>query len=387
MRHVKKQLWTIVALAFALQLAHAAEVLKRAALPDAEGAVVGASFSPDGDRLAILRHVVSTGVTVNRYTLQTVDLRNGQELFHRDVLEGEPPEQASASHFLRYSSDGHHLLLATRGSDVLMLFDANKLQSITRIVLHPEVESRKSLSRHGNRYFRGVVSLAVASKAGIFAVLTHDELNENEVFIGSFSSGQIFNSWRLGQGRTSTQLGHSTVSLSADGSRVAVSVLPEGNRLPRDFRNVRLYSTTTGEVVNAMRMNGLTGEIVLLPEDKILAARIDTPGFFSKKACIETWSFNTGKLLGSYCDEGRNVGVALGVSLTPETSALVVGFASTLRKDLEGQVYRVSGRVDVWDESGKLIAYSEEIPRLVSSVQISPDGCWLLVDEMLFHIR
>ena len=53
-----------------------------------------------------------------------------------------------------------------------------------------------------------------------------------EVFIGSFSSGQIVKSWSLGKGRMATQLGQVSLSLSDDGSNAVVSSLPDENKLP-----------------------------------------------------------------------------------------------------------------------------------------------------------
>src|SRR5438874_8466500 len=108
---------------------------------------------------------------------------------------------------------GRYLLLTTKGSDVLMILEGASLRVVKQIALHPEAHSRVPLGGQDHRYFRGVVSLAVASKADIFAVLTHDELQGNEVFVGSFSSGQIVKNWSLGQGRAATQLGQISISL------------------------------------------------------------------------------------------------------------------------------------------------------------------------------
>lgn len=100
------------------------------------------------------------------------------------------------------------------------------------------------------------MSLAVAWKAGIFGVVTHDELQGNEVFVGSFASGQIIKSWSLGRGRTATQLGQTSLSLSDDGARIAVSVLPDGNSIPKGFNNLRLYNSGNGEMVKSIRTDG-----------------------------------------------------------------------------------------------------------------------------------
>jgi hypothetical protein len=252
-----------------------------------------------------------------------------------------------------------------------------------QIALHPEADSRTSLGE-GHRYFRGVISLAVPSKGGSFGALTHHELQGSEVFIGSFSSGQIVKGWNLGQGRTATQLGQTSLSLGGDGSKAAVSLLPGENSLPKGFNNLRLYDSGSGEMVKSIRTDGLAGQLVLLPDETILVSRIDTPGLFSKKTCIEKWSFVAGTLDSQFCDPGRNVSVVLGASLAADR---VVGFASHFHKSIEGQVYAVSGRIDVWDvKTGSLIASSAEIPRLVSSLQVSSNGEWVIADEMVFQL-
>jgi hypothetical protein len=134
-----------------------------------------------------------------------MELKSGQEVAHADVLGTEAATLASNAHFIAYSPDARYLLLATKGSDVLSILDATSLQPMKQIALHPEADARTSLAE-GHRYFRGVISLAVSSKGSSFGALTHDELQGNEVFIGSFSSGQIIKSWSLGQGRTATHL-------------------------------------------------------------------------------------------------------------------------------------------------------------------------------------
>jgi len=362
--------------------------MKPVALPPAEGTVVGAAFSPDNSRLAVIRHVTGAGSSgagssANQHVLQIVDLKSGRETSRAEILSGEPADLASTAHLAAYSSDGRYLLIATQGSDVLSIMNATSLHAVKQFALHPEPESRRSLAE-GHRYFRGVVSLSVASKAGIFAVMTHDELQGNEVFVGSFASETITNNWSLGRGRSATQLGEISLSLSDDGSRVAVSVLPDGNSLPKNFQNLRLYDTGSGHEVKSIRTHGLIGPIVLLSGEDVAASRIDTPGLFSKKPCIEIWNFNTGALGRQFCDSGRTVSVALAVS---HTAGRVVGFASQIRKSIEGQVYSASGRIDVWDmKSGDVVASSQEISRLVSHPQVSANGEWVLADQTLFQI-
>jgi hypothetical protein len=228
------------------------------------------------------------------------------------------------------------------------------------------------------------VSLAISSKGDLFGVLTHDELQGNEAFVGSFSSGQITKGWSLGKGRAATQLGQIALSIGDDGSRTAVSILPDSNSLPKAFDNLRLYDSSSGEMVKSARTDGLVGQIILLSGETILASRIDTPGLFSRKTCIEKWSLGAGTLDSQFCDRGRTVSVALAASLA---AGRVVGFASQIHKSIEGQAYAASGRVDVWDmKSGSLVASSAEIPRFVSSLQISANGNWVMADQMLMQL-
>lgn len=368
----------ILACLFAFRMASAENVMKPIALPAAEGKLVGAAFSPDSRRLAVIRNIAG-----QQNVLQIVDLKSGQEVAHANVLDTERADLATSAHFVEYSPDEHYLLLATKGSDVLSIIDANTLRTLKRIALHPEEDSRTALGR-GHRYFRGVISLAGSARGDVFGVLTHDELQGNEVFVGLFPSGQIIKSWSLGKGRTATQLGQTSLSLSEDGSRTAITVLPDGNSLPKSFENLRLYSSSGGDMVKSIRTDGLIGQIMLLPGENVLASRVDTPGLFSKKACIERWNLDSGSLDSQFCDQGRNVSVALAASVAADR---VVGFASQIHKSIEGQVYAASGRVDVWDmKSRKLIASSEEIPRLVSNLQISSNGEWVMADQVLLQL-
>jgi WD40 repeat protein len=376
--------WTgFFACLFAVQTASAANVMKPVVLPSVEGKLVGAAFSPDSSRLAVIENVAGPGISGQRHVLQIVELKSGKEVAHADVLDTESVGLATSTQFIEYSPDGHYLLLATKGSDVLSIIDATTLHTLKRIALHPAEDARMPLGQ-GHRYFKGVVSLAGSTSGDVFGVLTHDELQGNEVFVGSFSSGQIIKGWSLGKGRTATQLGQTSVSLNGDGSRIAVSVLPDENSLPKGFNNLRLYNSSSGDMVKSIRTDGLVGQVALLPSDNVLAARIDTPGLFSKKACLEGWHFSTGALGNRFCDQGRNVSVALAVSLT---ASRVAGFASQMHKSIEGQVYAASGIVDVWDmKSGNIVASSDEIPRLVSHLQISPNGEWVMADQMLFQL-
>ena len=135
----------VIVCLFAVQMASATNVMKSIALPVAEGKIVGAAFSPDSSRLAVVRNVVVPGTSGQRHVLQIVDLKSGRELAHADVLKGEAASLASGAHFIVYSPDGRYLLLATRGSDVLSILDVRSLQTLKRFALYPEAESCMSL--------------------------------------------------------------------------------------------------------------------------------------------------------------------------------------------------------------------------------------------------
>lgn len=92
--------------------------------------------------------------------------------------------------------------------------------------------------------------MSVSARGNVFGVLTHDEMQGEEVFIGSFSSGQIVKSWSLGKGRMATQLGQVSLSLSDDGSNAVVSSLPDENKLPN---NVCFFNSNSGELIKSVR--------------------------------------------------------------------------------------------------------------------------------------
>ncbi len=372
----------IIVYIFAVQIASASVILKQVALPSGEGVVVASAFSPDSSRVAVLRKVAVPNRTGPKYAMQIIELSSGQELRRAEVLSEEPPDLATNAHFAVYSPDGRYLLLATRGSNVLSMIDASTLQPRKRIALHSDADARTPLGQ-GHRDFSGAVSLASSSRGDWFAVLTHDELKGNEVFVGSFSFGQISKSWSLGKGRTATQLGQTSIALSDDGSIVAVSVLPDGNRPSKGFNNLLLYRSNDGKMVKSLRTDGLIGQLMLLPGGTVLAARIDTPGLFSKKTCIERWSVSSGIQDGKYCDPERTVSAVLAASPAGDR---LVGFGSHIRKSTEGQVYSATGRVDVWDmQSGNLIA-SLEMPRFVPYLQMSANGEWIMAGQMLMQL-
>jgi hypothetical protein len=376
-----------LALLVGCQAVFAAGTLKPVALPSSDGTIAGMGFSPDSSLIAILRYAIDRGTSNAKYTIQTVDLKTGHELFQSDLPSGESTYLAMNAHFVMFSHDGRYVLVTTAGTDVLLILDASRLQVVDRIVLHPNAQHRRPLSGEGNRKFQGVVSLSVASNSQVFGVLTHDEeLGVNEIFIGTFPSGRIIGSWVLGYGRTQTEMGQTSLSLSEDGLRVVVSVVPSGqDSSSKDFKNLRLYKSENGELIRAIRTDGLVGQIALMPGDSVLASRIDTPNLFSKKLCIEKWNLATGILTSRFCDQGRQV-ILLGVS---QSTDLLAGFACRIHKDLEGNIFSVPGRIDVWDmKMGVLVAQSEEVPRLVfADIQISPDGSWLSANQMLFRIK
>ena len=215
MKHIGMILSGVLACLVGVRMAGAAGTLKPVAL-SGEGVIVGAAFSSDSSRLAIMRNVATPGSSGQRHVLQIIELKSGQEIAHADVLGTESATLAPNAYFIAYSPDARYLLLTTKGSDVLSILDATSLQPMKQIVLHPEADSRTSLGE-GHRYFRGVISLAV--EGSLLRRLSHDKLQGNEVFIGSFSAGQIIKSWTLGQGRPATQLGQTCLSLSEETTR------------------------------------------------------------------------------------------------------------------------------------------------------------------------
>jgi hypothetical protein len=353
---------------------NAAEVMKPVPLPAAKGEIAGAAFSPDSARLAIVRNSPIPGTPGPRYVLQIVELRSGQELAHTDVLKEEPWDTRA---HIEYSPDGNRLLLAANGSDVLSIIDTSELRKIREIALHSGIGSRKAMAP--SRYPSGVIALARPLSGDLFGALTDD----NEVFLGSFSSGQILESWSLGKGRTGSELGQVSLSLSQDGSNVLVPVLPFGNSLPKALRNLRLFASRNGEIVKSVRTSGPIGQVVLLVDNKALATTIDPPGLFPKRACMEKWNLNSESLEGQFCDQGRNV---IGPLSSAPDADQVAGFASRPHKDIEGHVYGAPGRVDLWNiTSGTLLATSDEFPSFIRLLRVSANGEWLLADQTLLR--
>lgn len=215
----------IAALILVCQIARAT-TLTSVPLPSAEGTIVGAAFSPDSKRVAIIRDATEAHASEARHTIEIADLGTGREVVRADVLVGESLYLTTVPHFAQFSPDGRYLLLATRGSDALLVLDAVSLQLVKRIELNPEMAGRKSLSGRPP-LSKIVTNLAVASNAEVFAVLTDDvQTGTNEVFIGSFPTGEVVKNWGIGEGRSRSELGQTSLSLSADGLRVAVSIMP-----------------------------------------------------------------------------------------------------------------------------------------------------------------
>lgn len=367
----------------AIRVGNSAGEMKPVPLPPVEGAVIGAAFSPDSSRLALIRKVLAHGTSGLQHVLQIIEIQSRQEIAHAEIFKWEPASLDSSTDFLAYSPDGRYLLAATKGSDFLFILDASSLQSVKQFALHQEAGSRIILERH--HYFRGVIGLAVAAGADIFGVLTHDEMEGNEISVGSFSSGRIINKWSLGKGRAATQLGEMSISVIEDGSRIAVSLLPDQNSLPKTFNNVRVYNSWTGQITRSIRTTSLIGQISFISNGELLTSRVDTPGLFSKKVCLEKWNLSDGTLGGQFCDDGRNVNVTFAISLAANRA---VGFASQIHRSIEGHVYAAAGRVDVWDmQSGNLTASSSDLPHLVANLKLSPSGEWLMVDQTLFQLR
>jgi WD40 repeat protein len=360
-----------------------ASQMKQVNLPLSDGTTLGAAFSPDSSRIALITNVVGAE-TRQRHILQVIELKSNHEIGRTDILADEPANLSTNAHLIGFSSDGRYLLLATQGSDVLLILDSATLDIVHRISLHPNTDARTGLEP-GHPNFRGIVSISCSAKGNVFGLLTHDELEGEEVFIGSFSSEQIVSSWNLGKGRMGTELGKVSLSLSDDGSEVVVSRLPDQDKLPKGFDNIRLFKTNSGNALKSIHTNGLVGQVVLFPKDEILAARIDTPGLFSKKACLERWNLNSGTLDNQFCDEGRNVSTALSAAVAADR---VVGFGSVIHKTIEGSIYSAPGRVDVWDlNSGALIASSEDMRHFVPRLQISPDGEWVFAEQVLLQLN
>jgi hypothetical protein len=171
-----------------LNLIYAEDAIKSAPLPSAEGTVVGATFSPDSTCIAIIRHIAGSK---QRNTLQVVELGSGREVAQTNVLSEESASLGLKPHWISYSHDGKFLLLATKGSNIVLILDSKKLSESKRIALDSRLEKRNSLAGEDKRFFNGIVKLAVASNGDKFAALTHDELGNNAIVLGSITSGEI----------------------------------------------------------------------------------------------------------------------------------------------------------------------------------------------------
>jgi hypothetical protein len=263
----------------------------------------------------------------------------------------------------------------------LSIVDANTLLTVRQFSLH-QGKAAPTAPADEDRSFRGVISVVSSLKSDTFGVVTHDESGSDEVFVGSFSSGQIVRTWALGHVRAATRLGETSVSVNDDGSLVAVSVLPDQKRVPKVFENLRLYKSSNGEMVKSIRAKGLIGQIAFMPGGDILATRIDGPGFFSKAMCIEEWNLESGTEVKQFCDHGRNVALALDASPAAQR---VAGFGAHGYREMGGIINTAHGRVDLWDlQSGELLASIGEFSQYVS-LKISPNGQWMIAGPILLH--
>ncbi len=372
---------------FACQIARAAE-LKPISLPDAEGIISGIAFSPDSTLIAIVRSLVRRDSSDVQHTIQIVDVKSRRQVAYAVLLDegsytGPEAYRGPGRCFVGYSFDGHYLLLAPFGSDVVLMVDAVQLKIVTRVIFHPDASHRRSLYTGTSGPFRGIVAFAAASSAGVFGVLTHDGLGVNEVFIGTLP-GQIIKSWSFGHGPVRTQLGGTSLFLSETGSRVAVSLLPDTGTAPKNFNGLRVYESATGRLIAGIPTKNLLGQIALVGPEGVLTSRIDTPSVFTKTTCMDEWDLSKGSLAKQFCDRGRHV-IGLGASATASVAA---SWAGQIHRDLEGNVYALPGRLDVWDvKSGALIAFSADFPKAPSDVIISPNGSWLSDGEALFEIQ
>ncbi len=182
------------------------------------GKVLGGAFSPDSKSLAIVVHLKNSET---QFVLRTIDLTS---MVPSAVTASfsERVELSASVHLLQYSFDGRYLLLATRGSDEIEIVEAATLHPIKRVLLHPQLDARTT-NGFGHRHFFGVVSmLATSPNRNLFALLTHDELRGDEVFVGSFSSNEIVSTWPLGTRRAETSLGQVSLAFGAHGSDLFV---------------------------------------------------------------------------------------------------------------------------------------------------------------------
>jgi WD40 repeat protein len=365
-------------------VAQHAVALETHSLPGAEGEIVGANFSPDGRRLAVVRHMRTGEVPV--HTVQILTLPDVREIARKSFIDGDPADLSTGPHLLRYSPDGRQLVLAAVGSELLLFLNAATLEESGRVWIHDDGEGHDILPRNGvraHRYFHGVVDVATASQSGVFGVLT--SAGDGEVSLYSFASMRMVQRWTTGPDSLSYWASHTSLSLSADGGLTAVSVVPDLNgKVPKGSKNLLVYDSRSGSLKEAIRTPNLIGPLEMVPDDHILAARIDIPGLFTKKACIEEWNLEKATLESQLCDPDASVRWALGVSAN---LTRIAGFAASNRKDIEGHAYDVSGYLDVWDRrSGELIGRSARIQGIISKIEFSPDGAWIFAGQTLYRV-
>ncbi|MDR3763653.1 MAG: hypothetical protein P4M01_06100 [Acidobacteriota bacterium] len=381
MRKLPALILTCLLLVAATSLAQQKQ-LEPVALPPAPGRVIATAFSPDSRSVALVRSVSEESAENAKsappvhLTLQVMNLATAEETAKTSIPNRVERGEAFQRHFLYYSADGKRLLYATEGSDQITILDAETFLVVRQFSLKP------GKAKPAAEGFHGIAMIAPAAHANVFGILRHDEGGEDEVLIGSFDSGEILQSWPVGRVRVATPLGETSLALSGDGKQVALSVLPDANRLPKTFRNLRLYDAESGNLLKSIRSKGLVGPLVVLNKEHILAARIDLPGFFSRSNCFERWDMNSGTLAGRYCAAKMN---AIAVDATTSTGR-VAGYVGRWHKASDGNYYIRHGRVDVWNMNSGAPVASLGPFRGRGLVKISPDGKWILVEQILIQV-
>ena len=370
-------LWLIATNALAQQ-----KLMEPVALPPSPGRVIATAFSPDSRSVALVRSVSAESAENQKsappvhLTLQIMNLATAEETAKAAIPNKVEREEAFQRHFLYYSADGKHLLFSAAGSDQITLLDAETFLVVRTISLKPSDAS------HAAAGFHGIATIAPAANANVFAILRHDEGSEDEVMIASFDTGEIVKSWPLGRLRLATKLGQASVAMSGDGKQVALSVLPDANKLPKGFKNLRLYNAESGDLIKSIRTRGPVGPLAVLGKEHILAARIDLPGLFSRSNCVERWDMNSARLSARYCAVKLN---AIAVDATT-SAGRAAGYVGRWHQASDGNYYLHHGRVEVWSLNNAAPVASLG-PFLGNGlVKISPDGKWILAEQVLVHV-
>ena len=379
--HLRVSAPALIVAVVAVLNARSASIFERVPLPVGNGYIAGAAFSPDSRSLSIVTASHSRGEHERKRVLHLIELRSMTEVHAADV-DSPDADNSWPTTLIEYSADGHYVMFAAEGSDALSLFDTKVLKVVRRVLLHPENSPRILLGpRHDSG---GIISLATARNTSAFAALTYDRKNGNEVFEGDIASGKVESHWNIGPSYAATSLGDTSLSLTPDASKTAVWVLPFDRRTRNARENVRLYDSHTGELLRTFRAMGRLGRVWFHSNDELLLSRIDAPGLFSKKTCIEVLNIESGVVEKKFCDSDRNV---LGfMAIAPETNR-IAALAFQIHKDIEGDVYSAPARIDVWDaDSGALTAKSQELDR-AGFIKMSNDGHWIMAGGTLMRVR